>query len=324
MLITKTLQTSIDLYSANEIYTPNKSDLIMQKLRERYKLVCYQSMIITDVLRIHRISSIYLADNTLDGRAFVNVEFEVQGYVYQQGEVIHGCKIAEINTDMIIATNQFAVVNLQKEPTGRVSSILKVGQQIPIVVKTAKYTINKSSASILAIPYIPLVYKNNYYNITEGFSGEEKEKINGLYLQITEEEKRHAPFERDGRYKIFQDMLYAYSSNQKFEHSKKADDLNLKPHNFEKLLEIRSGIIVYPDEDPKSSKRFFHGEVVKLNNVYLDASIYMVANEILNKYLMYLQALRGFMETYSDLNEIKNLLEIWRGCKKLNTDAIHV
>ena len=65
MIITKNFQTTIDLDNSNDIYNINKDKIILDKLNERYKNICFQSALILEIVKIFRSKVVDIADNSI-------------------------------------------------------------------------------------------------------------------------------------------------------------------------------------------------------------------------------------------------------------------
>jgi hypothetical protein len=321
MHITKILETTIDLIDPSEIYQHDIDRLITRKLNERYQNRCYQSILVLDVKKIIKRSSIKMVNNRLDGGAYVDVQFEVNGIILIEGEILHGCKIIEIHANAMTAEHTYAGIKLQKEVGGQISNILKVGQVIPIVVHNVRYIPYKPTISMIATPYIPTIPDRQiYYNITSGLLPEQTEKLGFLIDQIEIEEKLHESIKKQKQYDFFKDLLYPYKVNQKYEQHKHTVDLNLTPLSLDlkSMCKISSGIVIYPIEDNKYNKRFFWSDIEvdrTSSDFIVNAELFLIMASFSNQYLLYLQALRGFVTTYNTPESMKPLMLYWRLCK---------
>lgn len=334
MIVIKIIQTTIDILNPNDIYSSNIEYFITQELEKRYKNRCYLSILITDINKIIRLSSINMVNNRLDGAAYVDVQFEVSGIVFVRGEILHDCKIIEILSNNITAEHKYAGIKILNGINNNIIKILEVGQIIPVIVQNFRYMPNQRTISITAVPFIPYIDEYIiYYNITSPLNPQETDKLIHLLEQVKKEEDMHIEISKIKSYDFFKDILYPYKVNQKFEQSKKASVLNLKSVSFDikKLLEIKTGLITYPNEDSRSNKRLFwsdkysdykntsvnnnFNEILNADNVLvIDSNLYSVLVDIINKYLLYLQALRGFVDTYT-FDNMNKLVNYWKLCK---------
>ena len=326
MLINKVFDTCIDLLDPNEIYTADIEALLLDKLSKRYIKKCYQSIYILGINRIINRSSIRMADDRLDGGAYVNVQFEVSGVVLIRGEILHGCKIIEIHASAITAEHEYVGLLIQKDPSGLAFSMLSVGQRIPVVIQKVKYNPNHTSISATAIPYVPNWSTSPavYYNVSSGLNPQETDKIDYILNEIKTELTKHEKIADAKSYGFFRDLLHGYKSNQRYENSKIANTLKLKPVKFElkSILELDSGIAVYPNEDHKHNGRFFWGnssdnlDALGSEIMIINSSLYPILADAMHKYLLYLIALRGFMQEYSEPKAFESLMTYWQICKK--------
>jgi hypothetical protein len=332
MLITKVLETSVDLLDPNDIYVLDIDTLLISKLTTRYKNKCFQSILILEITKIIRRSSTRMINNRIDGSASVDVQFEVKGVILIQGEILHGCRIVEINSNAITAENNYAGIKIQKETNSKATKdisdaifkILRVGQKIPVVIQKVRYTPNQPSISVIATPFMPIVSDEIYYRINQPLNPSQTDQLSYLLDQISIEEKEHTAIQKDKSYDFFKDLLYPYKVNQKYDQSKKASTLKLKPVvlNIKNMVEIESGIVVYPSEDNRYNKRFFLSNSDDSNmfnasdsSMIIDNGAYQIFADIVNKYILYLQALRGFVETYPTAESMQELLVYWKLCK---------
>lgn len=319
MLITKILTTSVDLLDPNDMYNADLDNVILRKLKDRYIKKCYQSMYILDITRLIRRSLARITDVRLDAGASVDVQFEVSGVILNQGEVLHGCVVLEIRDDIITAEHEYAGIKLQKDPTGQIIRILQVGQKIPVVVHNVRYTVNESKISVLGSPYAPYVPDAfTYFNITESVNPDESEMLDVMLSKIQAEEDLHKQLQTDAKqYEFFKDKLYPYKIRQKAELHKSLEAFKPVSLELKSMLEIDNGIVVYPHIDERINKRFFISDTLPPNAVVINISAYGVFMDILTKYYLYLQALRGFIETYPTPKEAQELMSYWSMCKKL-------
>ncbi len=327
MKITKIITTSVDLLNSFDIYNPNKESLIFNILEKKFKNMCYESIYITEILKITRMSSITMTTNRLDGGAYVYVTFEVEGVVLIKDEIIHGCKIVEIqNNNVVTLTYKYASIKLQKsnnKDSELLIKTLQIGNIISVIVLNSSYTPYSNGISVLAVPFLPQCSPNIYYKINEKVNDEEIEQLSYIYQEIIKEEEIHATIKNDKLYEFFRTIIYPYKVDQKYEKNK-AIQLGFRPIsiNIEEIKKLSNEIVVYPSEDDRINKRYFVSDNEKTEKILTDnsntivfSSVYVIMSEILAKYLLYLQSLRGFVETYNTQELVKSLINYWRICK---------
>lgn len=161
--------------------------------------------------------------NSLNGAGSVDVQFEAECVVLIEGEILNGCEIIQIHTNAITAKHEYASIGLNKEAGGKISEILRPGQIIPVVVGKVRYNINQPHISMIGKPYIPTSpSKPIYYNIIKKIDDREKKLLEVLFNRIKEEEDAHKDLKTNPMYKFFQDILYPFRTDQKYDRSKKA------------------------------------------------------------------------------------------------------
>lgn len=331
MLITKIIHTSIDLLSPDDIYNPNLDQILMDKLKERLVGKCHYSMLILNVLEIKRRSSRRLANNRLDGGASVDVQCKLEGQSFSNGEILI-CKIVETLNNAITAEHEYAGIKIQKDsydPHGKSSQILKIlskGQFVPVIVQFARYNLNKDKASIIATPYLPVFQPYVVFRITTGLTANETETLTDMINIIHVEEEKHKVISKEKRYELFKSIMYPFKNLQKIDQSKEFSTWGMKEISlnsdkvdklFEEILAISSGYIVYPSEDHKSNRRFFHtNKNIETNRLTIQGSTFVVMSLILNKYLLYLTGLRSFVDAYSSLDKAEKIAVYLQICKE--------
>lgn len=318
MIIKKVLETSIDLTDPVEIYNHDINPMIIKKLTTRYKNRCFQSIYVLSIVKIIRRSSIKMTTARLDGSASIDIQFEVEGIVLIEGNILHGCKVIEIHTNAITAEHKYVGIKLQRDSSNKISQILQIGQVIPVIVKKVRYIPNQSKISMIASPYVPSITDPVVYKISSGLSMEETEKLGMFIDQIADELKLHTDTETK-RYAFFKDLMYPYKVNMKYESSHQAESLGFKPVelNLTNLTKISHGLLTYPSEDNRSNNRMFWSKKTSVPGgiMVVNADMFPVVASYLNQYLTYLMALRGFVETYKTDESIKGLIAYWRMCK---------
>ena len=336
MLITKVIETSVDLLDPNtEIFAPDVENVIFTILKKRYVGICFNSILITDIKRIIKRSSRKFVDNRLDGGAYIDVCFEVEGHVFSAGEILHGATIVETLNNAITAEHKYAGIKLQKNSADELTSnnilqSLSQKQVVTIVIQHVRYNINKNKVSIIGTPYLPTYSKYVIFNIIEGLNPSELEKVSFILDKIKVEEEAHLSYTKspeDKRYTLFKSIMYPFKNMQKIDQSKEFDNWKMQPISFEikknydalldKFLNISSGTIIYPDEDHKLNRRFFYSEkeIESSNHLIIDVTLYNVLSDVLYKYLLYLMGLRGFLETYQTLEKANQLSTYLKICK---------
>lgn len=321
----KILNATIDL-KPNELYTADLDNLLILKSTERFVGKCFQAMLITKIERIIMRSCIMLYHNMINGGGYIDIKIEVAGIVLTEGEIIHGCSIINIQQSHITASSDNAIVRIQNN-NSKITSILKIGMTIPIIVNKFGYIPGRKEIGIIGMPFTPQRSDHIFYIIDRGFNEDDEKKLNGLINLIKEEEKLHDSINKDRRYKFFQDIMSMWRTPQKYEQSAIASKLKLEPISLEskELAEIRSGICIAPPEDSPINKRIFYSKLTAIPNdisnndnfIIVSGSLMAIVNNTYIKYLLYMQCLRGFMTTYASENAVESMLPYWQICKMM-------
>jgi hypothetical protein len=333
MIIKKILETYLDITDPNDIFSPNRDNMIMEKLTAKFVGVCYMSCFVVKINKVIRRSYIYMKD-TLDGDVHTNVMFEVDAIVYQKNEIINGCKIIKKEPNGIIhGKSDHAGIQLSIQPN---MSIFKEGDIVPVIVKRVRYNVNQTAASVLAVPFIPMPFEPVFYNIVGSLSKQQITDLKSLLSQIkTEEENIKKMNVNDKKiYTFFVDLISPSKTTKDntklFKNSKKIDINN--------ILELKSGIVYRPNLkyddstiyhvdtqdtskdmvsnlssilEEQNSKLTTKKLAPSLNNI-IDESIYVVLYELIIKYLTNIQSLQNFLIQYPTFATIQQSKEIWK------------
>lgn len=323
-IIKKTLETSVDLYKPADIYAVNVSAMLIDKLTARYVGKCYQSMLIQKIDSVLKYSETHLVDNRLDGAAFIDVQFVVEGLILIQGELLHGCKVVDITQSGVIVTHPHAGGLVMADPKKQVIKILKKDQIIPVNIQAARYNLNQPQITIRGMPYAPSLRNNVYYNITDIISPDDTEKLSELLTELNDEIALHANLASKENYKFFDGMVYPYKNIQKFEMTQIGRGFAKITVDLKNLLTIRDGCLVIPEEPYKMpgisiyhSKNAMQSAAIQKNEVIIESEMYPAITDCINKRLMYLRNLRGFVEQYTTPEKIQEMMIYWKVCQSI-------
>lgn len=296
-----------------DIFASNRDSVIMEKLANKFVGICYMSCLILKINKIIRRSYVYMKD-TLDGDAQTNIQFEVDAIVYRTNEVINGCKIIKKEPNGIIhAKSEYAGIQLSIQPN---MSIFKEGDIVPVLVKRVRYNINQPAASVLAVPFMPVVYNPIYYNISGELSKIQKDEIKYLLSQIdaTEKEIHSDKFDKKV-YQFFIELMNPIKSKDKPEN--KGSRIDIKH-----ILDIKTGVIFRQDNKydtaiitcidsiPSDISKMAAGESKPAE--IIDESIYIALYSILCNHLMNLQTIMEFLKYYPDFASVQINKDIWK------------
>jgi DNA-directed RNA polymerase subunit E'/Rpb7 len=317
-IVEKILETTIDLFG-NDIYTLNINAMLMKMLSLRYKGKCFQSMLIMSINKIIKYSQIYLVDNRLDGAAYINVQFEVSGLVLIKGEVIHGCRAVEINNSGVIVDSETVGGLLHNNTKNNIINIIKKDQFVPVIVELARYTPNQNKITIRGTPYIPIVQPDVFYNITEPTSLEDMSKLDLLLKDLSEEMKIHNELmtKNEKPYDYFKEIMYPYKTVQKFKQTNIGASFSEMKLNSAVITDINQGCIVSPQAAQKEKELALFYSDTYLNGkdvLVIKSTLYSAIADIINRRLLYLRNLSGFVKYYETPKQIQDMIVYWRSC----------
>jgi hypothetical protein len=307
MIVTKILETTIDLFDSKDIYTADVEAMLIKMLENRYKNKCFKSILILDIHKIIRYSDIKLVDNRLDGAAFINVQFEVKGVILVKGEILTDCKVTEIITTGIIVEHKYAGGLIIPGQKNQIYNIIKKGQKIPIIISDVRYNIGQTEISIRGIPFTPQHIKNIYYNIDYGLYEDEDVKLKQLIDDYNNELKLHDEI-KNKSYEFFKELLYPYKTYNKI----KAENINI---DFKTLSNINSGIVAYLSEEEKSDSFIYKIDKINDSKEVINSSLYPALIDIINRRIMYLQNLRELVKYYNTKEKIQENMKYWQVCQ---------
>jgi hypothetical protein len=321
MIIQKILETYLDLIEPQHIFAADVEEVCMHLLTNKFVNKCYKSCYILRINKLIRTSGRYMIDS-LEGYSSICVSFEVDAIIYQEGEIINGCKITKIEPyGRIYAESKYTSIQLKQDKS---LSIFKEDNIIPVIVKTVRYYPNKDKISVGAIPFIPLFPVLTIYNVKEPLTQEQIPKIEYILKSIKVELdaiKKLSTTETKA-YNFFKLLVYPFKKTQSFESNSKVKNSKFKkrPLELKELLSIKNGMICRPIELAKHNNQFYYSNESpsKLNNIIvIDDSMFNISINILNDYLLHLITLREMYEYYPDVKVISKYTDIWKIFKML-------
>lgn len=161
MKVTKLIETRVDIVNVADMFCSDYNLMVINLLKKKFNGRCYKSVYILDVLELVNRSDIKCKNRSLDGYAYVDVQFKVSCILYENGEIIHNCKIVQIlSKNVILAKSTYCSIQI-KNPTN--IDIFKEGDEIPVIVNDSRYSLFDTEIAISSIPLIP-VAKNYVLN----------------------------------------------------------------------------------------------------------------------------------------------------------------
>jgi len=309
MLIRKVLETRLDIVNANDMFCANYGNKILDMLKLRFIKKCFKSIYIIDVVSILRRGNISCKSKALDGSTYIDVTFEVDGIIYEKGEVIHGCKIIQINNNGTMhAKSEYASIYIKNTKELADSLVFKEGDVIPVITTLSRYQIYDSEISIAALPFIPIQKKSIIFHIVESTDTSDifdMDSIKNLEKQISDVKNKAI-------YKFFRELLYP------FKKYKKDIDSKFKRSLLKDISSIKSGDYVYLPINYLDDESFIicnQKEVKTLEalipSTVLEIPLNILSLEICITYKKNLLQLLGFLQNYDTMEKIKQNTNIW-------------
>ena len=327
MIVKKIIETSIDLLLPSEIYSTDVDQLILEKLKKRYLNICYQSILITKIVEVIQRSAVRIVNNRLDGGAFVDVRFKAEGIIYLEKEIINGCKVSEIRGKNIILEHKYATIMIQDLNNKNIYQTLNINHIVPIIVSKCKYSLSQKNMTITGALYTPQVRQNIVFIINNGLDAYELQKFKIVTQEIEAKEKQLDLLKDRKLFDYFQNLLYPFKVNQKYEQSDMAKKYQLQPINVtvDAMNTLNSGAIIFPCEDHFKHRRVFYTkktqDLDQLGDMVISNGLYYILTQYLSKYINYLDPLIEFLLIYDSdkgpTEAYKALKTYWGLCENL-------
>lgn len=315
MLITKIIETTVDLLNPADIYNADIDAVIKRALETRYVGRCFKAMLITAVNRILKRSDITMVTNRLDGGAQVDVQIELEGHILFTGEVLHGCRVIEMRPGMIVAEHDIAKIHV-RPGEATLDAVIKVGAILPINVQEARYMVNTR-----AITVIGNLFKYTPPNSMLEAAGQPLQKNMPEFFKITGD---LADFDERARVERQIAQITALLDKREADIEKGMSLLSCatKPPDFEHAV---ASITEIESLDELTGKRVFtnaelNGHVFLADKIatnksadFYECSLYMFSMAMANRYLARLTAAIGFTEHAEKYP--KTYMSVLRGLK---------
>ena len=206
MIITKNLECILTISDTNVLFSKRLNDELIKLLKEKYQNKCYSSCYILNINKINRRSFLNCNEN-LDANFNISLQFEAEVLLYQENEIIHGCSIIKKeNNGIVHGKSKYCgiQINMNQDTT-----IYNVGDVVPVIVKMLRYNINQSEISVLAIPFVPLMYNIVLYNTINDINDKTIDTLLSLNNKVLDLDKKIKDLDKNSRkiYDFFKDLL---------------------------------------------------------------------------------------------------------------------
>jgi len=306
MIIQKSLETRLDLSDPADIYNPDLKAVCIKHLTDKFVGKCYMSCLVIKINKILRHSQRYMSYD-LSGSAYITVNFEVDGIIYNRGEIITGCNIAKIESDgRIHAKSEYAGLQIRQDAS--LMNIYKEGQIAPFITKRVKYNPAQSAISVEALPFSPAFPKLVIYKINNPLNDNGKERIQFLFDRLEKAKTKIKELDSEGRkaFMFFQTLLYPFKKYTSFKKSgfKKT---KLTWENVENV----TGYIVQPRESKFHDEEFFVSENFEEKESQ-NADLVFTLDVFLNNTILHHEILLEFVKSYPTFAKVQEYKDIWR------------
>jgi hypothetical protein len=309
MKVVKLMETRIVIDDITDMFCSNYDAMVLNLIKKKFNGRCYKSVYILDILRVITRSDLKCKNKSLDGYVYLDVQFESLCMLYENGEIIHNCKIVQIlSKNVILAKSTHCSIQI-KNPTK--IDIFKEGDEIPVIVNDSRYPLFDTEISISSIPLMP-TYTSPILNIiaTSDMDAEHKEASETLLSEIDALVEEVDKFDKKA-VKFFVELLYPYKKYKSF----KAFGDALTLEEFDK---IKEGDLVfasdrYLNEDvfykfrkDFDVKSFDMGELIEVN-----ISLKEMHDKLIFERKKNLEVLLGFLREYN-IEKIKKNSILWQ------------
>ncbi len=332
MFITKFIESRIDINNVNDQFCRNYDEMILGKLEAQFKNRCYAGIFITDIVRVVRRSEQNAKCKVLDGSTYVDVLFEAAGVVYEQGEVLHGCKIIQINNNGLThAKTDHTVICVRNPDTGTFYSENEI---VPVIVNKIRASPFAREITISAWPFVPMKPDLLAFSIAHGTEkidyGSSNKLCADLVSEIADIKKQLFPKTDNQKkvYKFFKDLLYPHGKVTVLSVMARADKFTLM--DIDRLFDmdeksaqkIANSILMFPDSYLDNDQICVFGNTVRYAGRELspvELPFESVVVKILHLHKKALITLLGFVTNYDTLQKIKDSQHIWKTYTMLKT-----
>ena len=237
----------------------------------------------------------------LDGDSNVNLLFEVDCIIYLKDEIINNCKIIKKESNGIIhASSKYTGMQLTVPPN---MNIFNEGDYIPVIVKRVRYNIGQRLISVLAMPFVPVIYEPIYYKIDGVLTKTQNTDIQILIGQIKDYADYFNTLNSNSKkiYKFFNELLQQKNISKK--NYNKIDICN--------IIDIKSGYI-YKQYNYYDDNYITVDESLDNDTNVINENIFIIFSSILILHLSHLHTLKEFLQQYSTFDEVQNHKNIWK------------
>lgn len=316
MKIKKIIDARIDIKDTSDIYCQNYNKKIIELLNKKFKEKCFGGVFILEVTKILLRSRFMGKNVSLSGDVYLDVKFEADAIVYEKNDVIHNCKIIQINNNGTIHAKS-KYTSLYIKNTGGIT-IFKEGDSIIAIVNNIQYNPFESEILITAVPLLPMVKKSTIYLIKDQEKDLVKEtsKEDGIdYSRFVSIQETHNKLKKDfpKSFKIFKELLYPFKTPRKYSFGK---SYQITTENLEKISQNEYYYRPQSFLDDDLVYVLKKSDIESVKKIFPDTSIVEISRigyiqTLINDYIKNLLKLNSFIENYKDDESIKQGIRMW-------------
>jgi hypothetical protein len=238
-----------------------------------------------------------IVDDRLDGGAQVHARFEVEGLQMSAGEVLHGCRVAEITPSGILFESLHADgIIMSDTSTKQLAGIIAKNMIIPVTVVNTSYPICHKKMTITGTLFVPPLPDYTVYKITTQMTDMEAGILAELYSAFTAELSAHKTTQNfTGASKIMYPFTTMRAIDARYKQFKPASEQDLKLPN----LKPGSYVMVPPELSGELKLNIYTTDKFESDMRQIEASEFVALADFINKRLVYMQAVRGIAEQYN-------------------------
>jgi hypothetical protein len=286
MRILVQLQATLNLEGA-DIYPPDVEDMCKRLISDRYVGRNYKSCHVLEVVRILRRSPIRMTA-MMDGSASIDVQFEARAVKLFPGEVLHECKVIEIDefgAIRFVLPNAAATMDYKDY-----AKFLKIGDVIPTRVHQVSYMPFQTEISLTVTPFAPVVTRNVTYKVVD--APEDPHHVDFTALNEVEALLKEVD---PKTVKAFKAIMYPFKKKRK----------HGKPINLKDIASLASEYVVIGPEADAFTLAAPQGAVIGSSATNIQSVAAFEAR-------MYLEALYGLCRVYPTSKEANKCINVWK------------
>lgn len=324
MKITKIITCDVDLMSPAEIYSPDLTNLLLEKMKKKLELKCYRQFYILKILRVINHGVVQFPKDRVDGSGFTSVQMEVEGLVYIKMELIPSVTInssPNLSESSLHFSNQYVkgLMQIKQDVNRAFMNAIPDKHQIPVIVSETSYNPGFSAVTVIGVPFSPQEFAENPILFvcsnkkTETF--EKEGSILPFLKMLKDELALHRDLKKEERYKFFSEIIYPYKQNL----SNSAIAADIKYVTLDDASKENNVEFVYSMFEYHTLESF---EKIPIKKSETKESKYTIHNIdavdalkfIITRRLIYLNALRGLVESYT-FQQATKLVTYWQTYK---------